>query len=63
MNDQPAREMPRYKCHKEVHALKIKKVSDEPLVAKKGVGGKEPHALDGAYIITVFEQMGGPGVS
>ena len=37
MNDEPAKQMPRYKCHKEVHALKIAAI--------------EFHGADGATIV------------
>ena len=55
---QTAAEMPKYKCHKEVHAFKIKAIDDAP-GGEESPGGKmitpeeerySPFYVDGAYI-------------
>ena len=46
----PEREMPRYKCHKEVHALKIKSIALDSTAALE-----EGRETDGSAMIVPFD--------
>jgi hypothetical protein len=64
---QPGREMPCYKCHKEVWALKIAKidVSRDPVGSSSGAKiypveeGYAPFQVDGAYVMKHNPKAGG----
>jgi hypothetical protein len=63
MSDVPQIEMPRYKCHKEVHALKIKSVhilqGDGSAIITPEDGRYAPFKADSAYVRKHLPQSGG----
>ena len=48
-SDAPQMEMPRYKCHKEVYALKIKEVIDPAVPGNETDGSRRLVCEDGRY--------------
>lgn len=69
MNDECSVEMPRYKCHKEVHALKIKSIERDPrseneetdgsLILVPEEPGFAPFRVDLSYVRKHNPQPGG----
>ena len=63
MNETTGRAMPRYKCHKEVHALKIKSIEWDPRMESAVITpadeGYEPFSVDAAYMDKHDPQVGG----
>jgi hypothetical protein len=64
------REMPRYKCHKEVHALKIKEIVTDASIAENretdgsamitpAEEGYAPFRVDAAYLHSHKPEVGG----
>jgi hypothetical protein len=63
MNGEAPREMPRYKCHKEVHALKIAEIgecsNDGVVIITPADDGYAPFHVDRDYINRHHPKVGG----
>ena len=61
--NETGREMPRYKCHKEVHALKIKQIEWDPTMKFATITpadeGYAPFEVDSYYMDKHDPQVGG----
>lgn len=57
--DMPQAEMPRYRCHKEVHALKIAAILHDQFGAVVSTDTGPPFRVDPAYVEKHKPQVGG----
>jgi len=60
--DSPAMELPKYRCHKVVHALKLSALTHEPDGGAKLIPAEEPYApfaVDAEYVKRHRPQPGG----